>query len=84
MNEEKHVPGSGTEEKQPNDGFEKANVADDYYLVDDPNKEVTTTIGDGEMHNKGLVGGGNTSDDTTFSEGTTSEQDEAEWHDSEG
>ena len=71
-----------SEENKGTDNPQKS--AEDYYSVDDPKKSISTTIGDGEMHNEGLVGDGSVSDDGTFSGGTTSEQDEAANHDSEG
>ena len=58
--------------------------ADNYYSVDDPKKEFNTSIGDGEMHNEGLVGDGTVAEGETFSEGSTTGQDAAENHDSEG
>ncbi len=87
MNEEQNTPGKAPEVAQDTrKEFEsdKDKVADDYYSVDDPKKEVSTNIGDGEMHNEGLVGEGNIADEDKFSEGSTGEQDQAEWHDSEG
>lgn len=87
MAKEQNTPGK-TSEAAPDisNGFEsnKDKVTDDYYSVDHPKKEFNSTIGDGEMHNEGLVGNGNVEGDDTFSEGSTPEQDNAEWHDSEG
>ena len=58
---------------------------DDYYDVDYAKKEVLSTIGDGEMHNEGLVGTGEpTADIQTSTERLNDEQDEAEFHDNEG
>ena len=84
MMEEENTPNETGENISKGFDSDKDKGADDYYAVDNPKKTVITTIGDGEMHNEGLVGEGNISDDGTFSEGTTSEQDEAENHDSEG
>ena len=88
MEKEQNTPGKASEASPDiNNGFEsdKDKVTDDYYSVDDPKKkENNSTIGDGEMHNEGLVGNGSIADDDTFSEGSTPEQDNAEWHDSEG
>jgi hypothetical protein len=83
MNDEQSTPGNTSEDNKGLDNPGKG--ADDYYSVDDPKKSVSTTIGDGEMHNEGLVGDGSVPDDDgIFSEGSTNEQDEAENHDSEG
>ncbi len=87
MNDEQNTPGKDLEtDKSTSAGLEndKDKAADDYYSVDDPKKEFSTTIGDGVMHNEGLVGDGKVDDEGTFSEGSTSEQDNAEFHDSEG
>ncbi len=90
MNEEQSMPEKTTEEgddtskvflgdttlqsKDENDM--KDNV--DYYEVDNPKKEISTTIGDGEMRNEGTVGEGNVSEDNPFSaEGLSDNQDEA-------
>ena len=58
---------------------------DDYYAVDYAKKEVLSTIGDGEMHDEGLVGTGEASstDIQSSTERLSDEQDEAESHDSE-
>lgn len=61
-----------------------AQTNDDYYAVDYAKKEVLSTIGDGEMHDEGLVGAGELTTDIQSSTGRlTDEQDEAESHDSE-
>ena len=36
---------------------------DNYYEVDNPKKEVISTIGDGEMHDEGTVGAGDMPDE---------------------
>lgn len=85
MTEEKNAPATDIkEENNLNNDVEsqKDKVADDYYSVDDPRKEVNTTIGDGEMRNEGLAGVDDVDADT-FSGGSTNEQDNAEFHDSE-
>jgi hypothetical protein len=79
MNDEQATPDEDNKELE-----NPAKGTDDYYSVDDPKKELSTSIGDGEMHNEGLVGDGRVADDGTFSDGSTTEQDEAENHDSEG
>lgn len=62
-----------------------AQPEDDYYVVDHSKKGVISTIGDGEMHNEGLVGAGEvTTDIQSSTERLSDEQDEAEFHDSEG
>jgi hypothetical protein len=56
----------------------------EYYAVDHAKKDVISTIGDGEMHDEGLVGAGEaTTDIQTSMERLTEEQDIAESHDSE-
>lgn len=62
-----------------------AGSQDDYYDVDYGKKDVISTVGDGEMHDEGLVGTGEdtTSDFQSSTERMTDEQDEAESHDSE-
>lgn len=88
MDKDQNIPGNEPESaRDTSEGFEsdKDQVKDDYYSVDDPKKKTfNSTIGDGEMHNEGLMGSENTGGEDTFSEGSTSEQDNAEWHDSEG
>jgi hypothetical protein len=87
MIEEQTTPddtSEGTEGTQNVDVNNTAQGSDDYYSVDNPKKDLHTNIGDGEMHNEGLVGDGNVADDITFSDGSTNEQDEAENHDSDG
>ena len=78
-----HAAETAGETSKKNENL-KDKVTDDYYAVDNPKKKFNTTIGDGEMHNEGLVGDGSANDDSTFSEGSTGIQDEAENHDSEG
>ena len=59
-------------------------LQDDYYAVDYAKKDVISTIGDGEMHDEGLVGEGEaTTDIQTSTERLSDEQDVAEFHDSE-
>jgi hypothetical protein len=59
---------------------------EEYYAVDHAKKDVISTIGDGEMHNEGLVGTGEvtTTDFQSSTERLADEQDEAELHDNEG
>ncbi len=87
MNEEKithaNASAAGKDANKENESKQDKST-DDYYSVDDPKNPVYTNIGNGEMHNEGLVGEGNIDDNGTFSEGTTNEQDEADNHDSEG
>ncbi|MCW3106160.1 MAG: hypothetical protein JWQ09_666 [Segetibacter sp.] len=64
---------------------DNAQPQDDYYSIDDPKKEITTTIGDGEMHDEGLAGVEDVTAEVQSSrERLSDEQDEAEFHDSEG
>ena len=57
---------------------------DEYYEVDYGKKDVLSTIGDGEMHDEGLVGAGAATTNIQSSmERLTDEQDTAESHDSE-
>ncbi len=87
MNEEEITPANASDTgEDANKEFEtnQDKSTDDYYSVDDPKKPVNTNIGDGEMHNEGLVGDGNIDDVSTISEGTTDTMDEAENHDSQG
>lgn len=85
MNDEQNAgKPSQSAEKTHTESIQNNKADDGYYSVDDPKKEVTTNIGDGEMHDEGLVGDGSVDNEGTFSEGTTNEQDEAENHDSEG
>lgn len=100
MNDEQNAPGKATETDdtaglsltgdstlQTQQEFEsdKQRSQSDYYSVDDPKKEISTNIGDGEMHNECLVGEGNIAEESPFSPGrSTDEQDGAELHDSEG
>ena len=70
---------------QPNSANDNAQPQDDYYDVDYAKKDVISTIGDGEMHDEGLVGSGETTTNIQSSmERLTDEQDQAESHDSEG
>lgn len=76
--------GDGTLQTQDEFETDKGRSAEDYYSVDDPKKDISTNIGDGEMRNEGLVGEGNLPEAGLFSEGSTDEQDDAELHDSQG
>ena len=59
-------------------------LQDDYYAVDYAKKDVISTVGDGEMHDEGLVGEGEaTTDIQTSTERLSDEQDIAEFHNSE-
>jgi hypothetical protein len=96
MNEEQNIPEKSTEAApdtskisfgdttlQSAEEYEKNKDNDKYYEVDKPKKELTTTIGDGEMRNEGTVGMGNIPDDNSMlPEGQTDEQDKAERQDS--
>lgn len=87
MPEDQNTPNQPLDESADNNkGFESKDGknADDYYSVDHPKRDTTSTIGDGTMHNEGLVGEGDTSEDDLFSKGITGEKAEEEWHDSEG
>jgi len=58
---------------------------DDYYEVDNPKKEVMSTIGDGEMHNEGMVGDGSAAAvQSPTEERLPDEQDKAELRDAQG
>ncbi|MCW3114649.1 MAG: hypothetical protein JWR18_3045 [Segetibacter sp.] len=92
MNDEQNEPENGSETNAAagnetaasNIDNPAAQVNDDYYAVDYAKKDVVSTIGDGEMHDEGLVGAGEATTDTQSSmERLTDEQDEAESHDSE-
>ncbi len=68
---------------QSGEEFENNKANDDYYAVDNPKKEVSTTIGDGEMRDEGTVGTGNIPEDNPlFNQGLSDEQDKAELRDS--
>lgn len=94
MNEEQTPPEKATEPEQDTSKVflgdstlqsekEFNNDNDNYYAVDDPKKEIITTIGDGEMRNEGLVGTGNLPEESPFTpEGQKDEQDKAELQDS--
>ena len=100
MNEEQNTRSGGEAEKdtseislttgstlQSQEEFEsdKGRSQEDYYSVDDPKKGISTTIGDGEMHNEGLVGDGSSvGEDPLSASRIIDEQDAAELHDSEG
>jgi len=100
MNEEQNIPGEASKAEQDTskvflgDGtlqseqeFEndKEKPEADYYAVDDPKKEVHSTIGDGEMHNEGMVGEGAVPDeDPLAAKRPQDEQDSAEVFDREG
>ncbi len=63
--------------------FDNNKANDNYYEVDGPKKELSTTIGDGEMRNEGTVGSGNIPEENPFSTGELQEeQDKAELRDS--
>ncbi len=100
MNEEQNSPGKEIENVETNDkaipardntsqppsasGSDDA-PQDDYYAVDYAKKEVITTIGDGEMHNEGLVGKGDVSTEFVIAPNElTDEQGAAEPGDSKG
>jgi len=96
MNEEQKDPENGSETNNiavkesleigstSDSNNDNAEPRDDYYAVDHAKKEVLSTIGDGEMHDEGLVGAGVvTTDIQSFTERLSDEQDEAEFHDSE-
>lgn len=100
MNDEKNTPGSSSENSSASsdntftpdnnsgsqDGFKSDDAAsnDEYYAVDHAKKDVISTIGDGEMHNEGLLGAEESTIDLQSSmERLTDEQDLAESHDSE-
>jgi hypothetical protein len=100
MNEDQNTPGVKSTETdqdaskvfltedstlQSPEEFEKDKIeADDYYSVDDPKKEISTSIGDGEMRDEGIVGEGKLGSADLASEGQTDEQDSAEAQDREG
>jgi hypothetical protein len=87
MNHEQNNQGNASNPAEETSSINETNKTtggDDYYSVDEPKKELNTSIGDGEMHNEGLVGDGGEGDDNVFTDGSTSEQDDAELHDSEG
>jgi hypothetical protein len=90
MNEEQNTPEKALEAEhdtskvflgdstlQSSDEFEHKDN-DDYYAVDSSKKEVSTTIGDGEMRNEGTVGDGTIPDENPFlAQGMSDDQDEA-------
>lgn len=96
MNEEQNIPEKSTEAEQDTSKIsfgdstlqspeenENNKDNDTYYEVDKPKKELSTTIGDGEMRNEGTVGTGDIPEDSSFLlEGQTDEQDKAELQDS--
>jgi hypothetical protein len=100
MNEEQNTPGEASEAKQDTSSIslgdstlqtqaefenDKEKGADDYYEVDNPKKEVHSTIGDGEMHDEGLVGEGNIPDeDPLAARRPADDQDSAEVFDRQG
>ncbi|MDB5248806.1 MAG: hypothetical protein JWQ40_3200 [Segetibacter sp.] len=101
MNEEQNTTGNGSETagaagkdslttastspSQTGSDNDNAAQQDDYYAVDHAKKDVISTIGDGEMHDEGLVGAGEiTTDLQSSTERLSDEQDTAEFHDSEG
>ena len=96
MNEEQNEPENGSEtndtagnETSATGGTTDINnpdaqLNDGYYAVDHAKKDVISTIGDGEMHDEGLAGGGEATTNIQSSmERLTDEQDVAESHDSE-
>lgn len=96
MNEEQNIPEKPTEAGedtskvsfgdstlQSKEEFENNKDNDNYYEVDKPKKELSTTIGDGEMRNEGTVGMGDIPEDNSLVPGgQTDEQDKAEVQDS--
>lgn len=96
MNEEKSIPGKAAEAAedtskvflgdsslQSGEEFENNKVNDDYYEVDKPKKELSTTIGDGEIRDEGIVGAGDIPDDNPLlNRQQLDEQDKAELRDS--
>jgi len=81
MNDEQNMPGNTPEgDEETSKGFdpETTSDSDDYYSVDDPKKEVISTIGDGEMHNEGLVGEGDIPEGGIFEAGTAEDQAEVD------
>lgn len=96
MNEEKSIPGKAAEavedtskvflgdsSLQSEKEFENDKVNDDYYAVDNPKKELITSIGDGEMRDEGTVGAGDIPEDNPLlNRQPLDEQDKAELRDS--
>ncbi len=96
MNEEKNIPGKAAEAAedtskvflgdsslQSEKEFENDKVNDDYYTVDNPKKELITSIGDGEMRDEGIVGAGDIPEDNPLlNRQPLDEQDKAELRDS--
>lgn len=96
MNEEKSIPGKpaeaaedtskvflGDSSFQSPQEFENDKANDDYYAVDNPKKELITSIGDGEMRDEGIVGAGDIPDDNPLlNRQQLDEQDKAELRDS--
>jgi hypothetical protein len=81
MNDEQNIPGNTPEgDEETNKGFDPVTTSDsdDYYAVDDPKKEVISAIGDGEMHNEGLVGEGDIPKEGIFEAGTAEDQAEVD------
>lgn len=80
MNQEQGMPDQtpGTENEN-GQGFNplEGETQDDYYEVDNPKKEVISTIGDGEMHNEGLVGEGEIEDES-FTAGTNADPEDVD------
>ncbi len=91
MSEEQSKPEKATETEQDtskvffgdstlesSEEFRNNKDNDDYYAVDNPKKEISTTIGDGEMRNEGTVGMGDIPEENPFSaEGMADDQDKA-------
>ena len=97
MSEEQNTLENGREEQDANKvtlgdsslqsakEFKNDKMQDDYYAVDNPKKEINTTIGDGEMRDEGIVGIGNLPEESPFSaEDSGDEQDKAEQQDAGG
>ena len=91
MNEEQNmtpedVETSGAPSPATTDADASGTPNDTYHAVDHAKKDVISNIGDGEMHNEGLVGTGEvtTIDLHSSTERLADEQDEAELHDNEG
>jgi len=96
MNEEQNIPEKSTEAEQDTskisfgdstlqspEEHENNKDNDKYYEVDKPKKELSTTIGDGEMRNEGTVGLGDIPESSSLLPGgPTDEQDKAELQDS--
>ncbi len=95
MNEEQSTPEKATEAEdtskvflgdssmQSKEEFTNDKDNDDYYEVDNPKKELITSIGDGEMRDEGLAGAGDIPEDNPLvNQQPLDEQDKAELRDS--